>query len=66
MEFPFIEFRDSTVGRQAYVQGGTLAVWEVMMLARAYQSNAAAVARHLGWPEARVAFNYADFASRLF
>jgi hypothetical protein len=60
-EFAFIDFRDSPVGRQAYVQGSTLAVWEVMMLARAYKSSAAAVAGHLGWPEGRVqaALNYA-------
>jgi len=26
-EFAYIDFRDSAVGRQAYVQGSTLAVW---------------------------------------
>jgi hypothetical protein len=61
MGFLFIEFRDSAVGRQAYVQGSTLAVWEAIMLARGYQSSATAVARHLDWPEAKVeaAFRYA-------
>ena len=31
-EFAFIDFRDSPAGRQAYIQGSTLAVWEVMLL----------------------------------
>jgi len=60
-DFAFIDFRDSTVGRQAYLQGSSLAVWEVMLLARAYDHNAAKVAKHLRWPEAKVqsVFNYA-------
>jgi hypothetical protein len=60
-EFAFIDFRDSPAGRQACVQGSSLAVWEVMMLARNYQNKAAAVAKHLRWPLAKVqaAFNYA-------
>ena len=60
MEFPLIEFRDSPVGRQAYIQGSSLAVWEVMMIARDYNGDATAVARHLRWPEEKVraAFNY--------
>jgi uncharacterized protein (DUF433 family) len=61
-EFAFIDFRDSTAGRQAYVQGSTLAVWEVVMLLRAYKRDTAAVARHLGWSEAKVraAMHYAE------
>ena len=60
MEFPFIEFRDSTRGQQAYIQGSSLAVWEVMFVARDYASDKTAVARHLRWPEEKVqaAFNY--------
>ncbi len=60
-EFALIDFRDSSVGRQACVQGSSLAVWEVMLVGRDYQNNRAAVAAHLGWPEAKVqaAFNYA-------
>lgn len=60
-EFAFIDFRDSAAGRQAYIQGSSLAVWEVMFLVRGYKGNAAAVAKHLEWPEARVhsAVNYA-------
>lgn len=53
-EFAFIDFRDSPAGRNAYVQGSTLAVWEIMLLLRSYQNDAAAVARHLQWPEAKV------------
>jgi uncharacterized protein (DUF433 family) len=61
-EFAFIDFRDSTAGRQAFMQGGSLAVWELAMLLRAYKNNVAAVARHLGWPEAKVraAVHYAE------
>ena len=61
-EFAFIDFRDSPAGRQACIQGSSLAVWEVMLLIRSYKSDAAAVARHLRWPQAKVlaASNYAD------
>ena len=61
-EFAWIDFRDSPVGRQAYVQGSTLAVWEVMFLLRSYKQDVVAVARHLRWPEAKVqaALNYAE------
>jgi hypothetical protein len=60
-DFAFIDFRDSTTGRQACLQGSSLAVWEIMLLARDYDHDAAKVARHLRWPEAKVqsAFNYA-------
>jgi hypothetical protein len=53
-EFAFIDFRESPIGRQAYIQGSTLAVWEVLLLFRGYKADASAVARHLEWPEARV------------
>ncbi len=61
-EFAFIDFRDSAAGRQACVQGSSLAVWEVMILVRGYKNKVGAVARHLRWPEARVqaALNYAQ------
>ena len=60
-EFAFIDFRDSPVGRQAVLQGSSLAVWEVMMIARSYGDDADAVAKHLRWPVVKVkaAFNYA-------
>ena len=60
-EFAFIDFRDSPAGRQACIQGSTLAVWEVMLLVQSHRGDVSAVARHLKWPEARVqaAINYA-------
>ena len=61
-EFAFIDFRDSPAGRQAYMQGNSLAVWEVIFLVRQYKQNIAAVARHLHWPENKVlaAVHYAE------
>jgi uncharacterized protein (DUF433 family) len=61
-EFALIDYRDSPVGRQTYIQGSTLAVWEVVQLIRDYSGDLAAVAAHLEWPETRVraALNYAD------
>jgi hypothetical protein len=61
-EFAFIDFRDSPAGRQAYIQGSSLAVWEVMLLVQSYESDVAAVARHLQWPETKVltAVHYAE------
>ena len=53
-EFAFIDFRDSPAGRQACIQGSSLAVWEIMLLIRSYNADIAAVARHLGWPLAKV------------
>jgi hypothetical protein len=60
-EFALIDFRDSPAGRQASIQGSTLAVWEVVLLVQSHRSDVSAVARHLKWPEARVqaAINYA-------
>jgi uncharacterized protein (DUF433 family) len=61
-EFAFIDFRDSAAGRQAYIQGSTLAVWEILLLVRSYKGEIASVAKHLQWPEAKVqaALNYAE------
>ncbi len=60
-DFAFIDFRDSSAGRQAYLQASSLAVWEVAALARSYGNDTAAVAKHLRWPEVKVfaALNYA-------
>src|SRR4029077_16234865 len=38
-EFAFIDFRDSPAGRQACLQGSSLAVWEVMLLVRSYRKD---------------------------
>lgn len=61
-EFAFIEFRDSPAGRQAYVTGSGLAVWEVVMVARSYNGDVARTAAHLVWPpvKVRAALNYAE------
>src|SRR5215831_6984146 len=61
-EFAFIDFRDSAAGRQACIQGSTLAVWEILLLVRSYKEDVAAVAKHLQWQEAKVqaAINYAE------
>jgi uncharacterized protein (DUF433 family) len=61
-EFALIDFRDSPAGRQACVQGSTLAVWEVLLLVRSYGGDLPAVAKHLRWPEVKVraAVHYAE------
>ncbi|HKR28278.1 MAG TPA: hypothetical protein VJS11_12520 [Acidobacteriaceae bacterium] len=61
-EFALIDFRDSGVGRQAYIQGTSLAVWEVMMVLRSLGGKAKAAAEYLQWPEVRVraAVHYAE------
>jgi uncharacterized protein (DUF433 family) len=61
-EFAFIDFRDSAVGRQACIQGSSLAVWEVISLLQSYKDDQAAVAKHLEWAKAKVqaAVSYAE------
>jgi hypothetical protein len=60
-EFAFVDFRDSPVGRQAYLQGSRLAVWMVAKIARTYGGSVAKTAEHLGQPAVRIraALNYA-------
>jgi uncharacterized protein (DUF433 family) len=60
-EFAFIDFRDSPVGRQACIQGSSLAVWEVVWIARGYDNNAEKTAAHLEMSPLKVkaALNYA-------
>jgi predicted transcriptional regulator len=60
-EFALIDFRNSPVGRQAYLANSGLAVWEVMMVAQDYNLDVEAVAHHFQKPTAWVmaAFNYA-------
>ena len=59
-EFAFVDFRDSAAGRQAYIQGSSLAIWEIMLLVQSYNADVAAAAAHLKWPEGKVqaAVNY--------
>ena len=53
-DFAFIEFRDSACGRQAYIQGTRLAVWQAVTVLRAHGSDVAKAAAHLKWPEAKM------------
>jgi uncharacterized protein (DUF433 family) len=53
-DFAFIEFRDSAVGRQAYLQGTRLAVWQVAAVAGDYAGDSAQTAAHLGIPIVQV------------
>src|SRR5450755_488275 len=61
-EFAFLDFRDSPAGRQASIQGSSIAIWEVSLLARSYNGDATAVSRHLAWPVSKVqaALHYAE------
>src|ERR1700729_3808318 len=61
-EFAFLDFRDSPAGRQAYIQGSSLAIWEVILLLRSYKGKVKDVAKHLNWPEAKVraALHYSE------
>ncbi len=49
-DFPFVEFRDSPIGRQVYVKGHRVAVWEVLLIAQDYEMEAQRVAEHLQFP----------------
>ena len=42
------------MGRQAYVQGSRLAVWQVITLLRDCQGDVTKAAAHLHWPAAKV------------
>ena len=59
--FCHIEFRDTPLGRMAYVEGTRTAVWLLCDLVRQNKGNARTTARLHGWPETRVraALNYA-------
>jgi uncharacterized protein (DUF433 family) len=49
-EFPGIGFRDSSGGREAYVLGHRVAVWEVLDVYREAKTIAR-TADHFGWPD---------------
>src|SRR6185437_16181924 len=38
-EFAFVDFRDSAAGRQPFIQGSSLAVWEIILLLREYDGK---------------------------
>jgi uncharacterized protein (DUF433 family) len=52
-EFPGISFRDSLSGREAYLTGRRVAVWEVVAVHDETKS-ADRTARHFGWPRVLV------------
>ena len=60
-EFAFIDFRDSPAGRQAYLQGTRLKVWQIVSTVRDYQGDVVQAAAHLSLPPVQVkaALNYA-------
>src|SRR5579859_967737 len=53
--FASIEFRDSPVGRQAYLKGTRLAAWHVAWLAPSFGADAERLAAHLELPPVVVA-----------
>jgi predicted DNA-binding protein len=61
-EFAYIEFRNSPVGRQAYMKNSNLAVWQVIMLGQELDNDVVKIANHLQksttWVQA--AFNYLE------
>lgn len=61
-DYPFIEFRDSPAGRQAYLQGTRIAVWHVAALVQEYEGDASKTAAYLEVPEVevRAALTYAS------
>jgi uncharacterized protein (DUF433 family) len=60
-EFALIYFRSNAAGRQAYLRGTGLTIWEVVMVSRSHGGDTAKTAKHLRLPETEVsaALNYA-------
>ncbi|HEU5439450.1 MAG TPA: hypothetical protein VFU88_09180 [Ktedonobacterales bacterium] len=60
-EFGHIQFRNTPAGRQAYVLGTGMAVWEIAMVARAFSKDAEQAVAHLELPLVKVqaALSYA-------
>jgi len=61
-EFAFIQFRDSAFGRQAFLHGTRLAVWQAEIVARSLGRDARQLAVYFDIPErqAQALLNYAD------
>lgn len=47
-EFPVVEFRDTALGRQAFLRGTRLAIWHIVVAARDYVDDIESIAKHLG------------------
>jgi len=61
LQFPYVEFRDSAIGPQAYIKGRRVQVWMLIQIAQSYGGNLKKTAKHLQYPEEWVqcAFDYA-------
>lgn len=61
-EFAFVDFRDTVVGRQAFLKGTRLKVWQVAWLARHYSGDTKRLATDLEIPEVQIlgALQYAQ------
>ena len=61
-DFPFIEFRDTAVGRQAFLKGRRLKVWHIADLAQGSGKNSAEIADYLDVPQVQIeaALRYAE------
>ena len=53
-EFSYVEFRNSVIGRQAYVRGSRVTIWMLEWIARAFDHDPVRVAEHLSWPVHKV------------
>src|SRR6266567_3349672 len=60
--FCHIEFRDTPLGRMAYVEGTRSAVWLVADLVRQHNGDTRKLAKLHAWPETKIraAVNYAE------
>jgi predicted transcriptional regulator len=54
-QFPDIEFKQTAAGREAFVKGSRLKVWQVAMYARNPDMDAAKIAALLEFPEYQIA-----------
>ena len=59
-EFAEIEFRDSTIGRLAYMKASNLAIWEVILIAKDYDMDVEEVSAYFSHPIlwVKAAFHY--------
>ncbi|MBE9194349.1 transcriptional regulator [Synechocystis sp. LEGE 06083] len=61
-DFPYIEFRQTPLGRHAHLKNSTLAVWEVVRIAQGYALDPEKTAQHFQrpLPWVKSALLYAD------
>ena len=53
-DFHDIEFRDTVIGRQAYLRGTRLKIWMIADIHRAYDGDIAKTEEHLDVPRAQI------------